>query len=160
MTTDDTEKAKADERIKKAEKERDIAIREKDGFIAKEYSVKVVCDGCNNACLPMSMRCCAHCRNELTEARDKAVADLSDLQATFDLRWKAAIAKWRAEKPVERDLTWPDHADLVVWLAGRYESLRHAAVAYLKARRYIDSGSPFDELAALKHLRELLGDAT
>lgn len=50
-------------------------------------------------------------RTELTEERD-------DLQATFDLRWKAdmrAIKRWQAAHP-GNDLTWPDHADLVVWL--------------------------------------------
>ena len=40
------------------------------------------------------------------------------LQLTFDLRWKAdqrAIKRWQTAHP-GTDLTWPDHADLVVWL--------------------------------------------
>lgn len=40
------------------------------------------------------------------------------LQLTFDLRWKAdqrAIKRWQAAHP-GNDLTWPDHADMVVWL--------------------------------------------
>jgi hypothetical protein len=48
--------------------------------------------------------------------------ELAELQATFDLRWKAdrrAIAMWEAEDPKRRALMWPDHADLVVWLMGR-----------------------------------------
>jgi len=40
------------------------------------------------------------------------------LQLAFDLRWKAdrrAIKRWQAAHP-GNDLTWPDHADMVVWL--------------------------------------------
>jgi hypothetical protein len=43
---------------------------------------------------------------------------LAELTATFDLRWKAdirAIKRWQAAHP-GNELTWPDHADLVVWL--------------------------------------------
>lgn len=48
-------------------------------------------------------------------------ADLADLQRTFDLRWDAdmrAVKRWRAGHP-ERDLIFPDRADLVVWLLER-----------------------------------------
>lgn len=43
---------------------------------------------------------------------------LEELEATFDLRWKAdmrAIKRWREAHP-GNDLVLPDHADLVVWL--------------------------------------------
>lgn len=41
-----------------------------------------------------------------------------ELQKSFDLRWDAdqrAIKRWQDANPGS-DLTWPDHADLVVWL--------------------------------------------
>ena len=41
-----------------------------------------------------------------------------ELQQSFDLRWRAsmrAIKRWQEAHPGS-DLTWPDHADLVVWL--------------------------------------------
>lgn len=44
--------------------------------------------------------------------------EVDELQATFDLRWKAdmrAIKRWREAHP-GRSNVWPDHADLVVWL--------------------------------------------
>ena len=49
--------------------------------------------------------------------------ELAELQAVFDLRWKAdmrAIKKW--QETTGRELTWPDHADLVVYLMGRLEA--------------------------------------
>lgn len=47
----------------------------------------------------------------------KIMADAEEHNASFDLRWKAdmrAIAKW--QEATGRKLTWPDHADLCVWL--------------------------------------------
>lgn len=61
----------------------------------------------------------------LERENEKLARDVEDYQRSFDLRWKAdmrAIELWRAESPVERDLVWPDHADLVVWLMGRLEA--------------------------------------
>ena len=46
-----------------------------------------------------------------------------ELQAGFDLRWAAdmrAIKRWQAAHP-GKDLVWPDHADLVVWLLEQLE---------------------------------------
>lgn len=40
-----------------------------------------------------------------------------DLEQTFDLRWEAdlrAIRRWQIA--TGKTLTWPDHADLCVWL--------------------------------------------
>ena len=51
--------------------------------------------------------------------------ELAEMNASFELRWLAdmrAIARWREESPVERDLLWPDHADMVVWLIGQLEA--------------------------------------
>ena len=49
--------------------------------------------------------------------------ELKELQEIFDMRWDAdmrATKRWQAAGP-GRDLTWPDHADLVVWLLERLE---------------------------------------
>lgn len=54
--------------------------------------------------------------------------ELAELQRTFDLRRAAdqrAIALW--QEATGRDLVWPDHADLVVWLAGLVEAHRSLA---------------------------------
>lgn len=43
----------------------------------------------------------------------------------FDVRWDAdmrAIKRWQAAHP-GKELTWPDHADLVVWLLEEYSIL-------------------------------------
>jgi hypothetical protein len=53
-------------------------------------------------------------------------SEADDLQRTFDLRWAAdmrAIKIWQAAGE-GRELTWPDHADLVVFLLGQIESSR------------------------------------
>jgi hypothetical protein len=60
----------------------------------------------------------------LTEIRDDyeqrlaaVSAERDELQASFDLRWNAdmkAIARW--QESTGRELVWPDHADLCVWL--------------------------------------------
>lgn len=44
--------------------------------------------------------------------------ELAQLQFLFSLRWKAdmrAIKMWQEAGP-NREMIWPDHADLVVWL--------------------------------------------
>lgn len=53
---------------------------------------------------------------------EKAQAEAAELQQTFDLRWKAdmrAIQMWQEE--TGKELTWPDHADLCVWLLERLD---------------------------------------
>ena len=47
-------------------------------------------------------------------------AERDELQAAFDLRWKAdlrAIEKW--QKQTGEKLVWPDHGDLCIWLLGQ-----------------------------------------
>ena len=65
------------------------------------------------------------------EAEPTAEDQLADMQAIFDLRWDAdmrAIRRWQAA--TGRDFTWPDHADLVVWLL---EQLTKAEARLAKA---------------------------
>lgn len=55
-----------------------------------------------------------------------ALAEIAEMQASFDIRWKSdmrAIKQWQDVHP-GNDLTWPDHADLVVWLAEQLDALR------------------------------------
>ena len=43
--------------------------------------------------------------------------EIAEHEASFDLRWKAslrAIKRWQAA--TGKELTWPDHTDLCVWL--------------------------------------------
>lgn len=60
----------------------------------------------------------------LTEHRIKELEEeLAELQASFDLRWKAdmrAIKRWHKDNP-GNELTWPDHTDLCCWLMDQLE---------------------------------------
>ena len=64
--------------------------------------------------------------------------DLKDLEATFDLRWDAdmrAMKMWQKAHPGS-DLTWPDHADMVVWFMELIDTLNELdpkLVAFAKA---------------------------
>lgn len=52
-----------------------------------------------------------------TDDLEQVLGTSSEEDRLFDLRWDAdmrAIRMWQAE--TGRDLVWPDHADLVVWL--------------------------------------------
>lgn len=58
----------------------------------------------------------------------EAAEELADYDVSFELRWNAdmrAIKRWRAAHP-GRELTWPDHADLCVWLLDQWDGLRLA----------------------------------
>jgi len=57
------------------------------------------------------------------------ISELVELNHSFELRWEAdmrAIQRWRAEDPKPRELCWPDHADLCLWLLRRLEPPRDA----------------------------------
>lgn len=57
---------------------------------------------------------------------EKAKTDVASLQQTFDLRWDAdmrAIKRWQAAGS-DRELTWPDRADLVVFLLEQMDAMR------------------------------------
>lgn len=65
------------------------------------------------------------------EERDfvlEAINERDELLHTFNLRWEAdmrAIRRWQLAQPGPRsrnELTWPDHADLVVWLLEQLEA--------------------------------------
>lgn len=54
----------------------------------------------------------------MTDAGQKLAEKVKELEASFDLRWKAdmrAIKMWQAAHP-GKEMVWPDHADLCVWL--------------------------------------------
>lgn len=53
---------------------------------------------------------------------------IQELERYFDLRRNAnmrAIKRWQAAGP-DRELRWPDHADMVVWLLEENDKLRVA----------------------------------
>ncbi len=63
----------------------------------------------------------ATARRQLAEA----ATERDELQASADLRWKAdmrAIHRWQSA--TGKDLVWPDHADLCVWLMGQLAEAR------------------------------------
>lgn len=55
----------------------------------------------------------------LAESREMA----TEYEVSFDLRWKAdtrARERWQIAHP-DRPLTWPDHADMVIWLSEQWD---------------------------------------
>lgn len=64
--------------------------------------------------------------DDLVDEVEKARAEVAyqrerygELERLFDMRHAAdmrAVARWRKEDPVGRDLSLPDHADMVCWL--------------------------------------------
>lgn len=71
----------------------------------------------------------------LIAQRDSIRGELHDLEASLDMRWKAdmrAIKMW--QKKTGRTLTWPDHADMVVFLLEQLDQLRPKAKHKEKAR--------------------------
>lgn len=54
--------------------------------------------------------------------------ELAELRALFELRYAAdtrARERWSEEHP-EQPLTWPDHADMCVWLLGKIQEFKPA----------------------------------
>lgn len=85
---------------------RGIAYVGQDQYLANSYFIA--------ACDPDTIRA-------LLKERD-------ELQQSFDLHWRAsmrAIKRWQEAHPGS-DLTWPDHADLVVWLLEQLDAAREA----------------------------------
>lgn len=64
-------------------------------------------------------------KEEMNEELEAIRAERDELQASFDLRWKAdmrAIKRWQAAHPGKENV-WPDRADLVVWLMSELDRL-------------------------------------
>lgn len=71
----------------------------------------------------------------LAADRNEAREEASDLQALFDRQWAAdqrAIKRWQAAHP-GNDFTWPDRADMVVWLMEQHGALAKPTEAMLGA---------------------------
>lgn len=65
---------------------------------------------------------------------------LEELEAGFDLRWQAdqrAIKRWQGA--TGKSLTWPDHADLCVWLLGRVDVAESAMQNMLALSKKADA---------------------
>lgn len=63
---------------------------------------------------------------ELESQVESLRAERDELNASFELRWKAdmrAIARWREAHP-GNELVMPDHADLCVWLLAERDALQ------------------------------------
>lgn len=94
-------------------------------LVVRDLEETVACI-CIDSDEPGTVRLREYPASELTLVLDEKAADrIADLEQTFDMRWQAdmrAIERWRAEDPVRRTLTMPDHADLVVWLLDRIET--------------------------------------
>jgi len=63
--------------------------------------------------------------HELQARIDSLEAEIKDRAASFELRWGAdrrAIKRW--QDATGHHETWPDHADLCVWLLGELDRLR------------------------------------
>ena len=91
--------------------------------------------------------------NRDIEAMEKAAQSIEEHSRTFKLRRNAdmrAIKRWQAA--TGQELTWPDHADLVVWLLERLDRLEHVGKAALKEMCALPSCSDtVDELDAALH---------
>ncbi len=70
----------------------------------------------------------------------KIKEDLEELQATFNLIWKAqqrAIQMW--QQKTGQGLNWPDKASLIVWLMEENESLREQCQSALQRAQVAES---------------------
>ena len=87
-------------------------------------------------------------------------AELHDLQATFDLHWDAdmrAIKRWQAAHP-GNDLVWPDHVDLVMWLAEQQVETLAAGLEATQKLTAAESRITQLEATIAESLRESLGE--
>lgn len=100
-------------------------------------------------------------RHDTTAALLRAIAaERDESQATFDLRWKAdmrAIKQWQAAHP-GNDLVWPDHVDLVLWLAERDEAAQAENKRLREAHANLDAWATA-EVRRLKRLWTYMQEA-
>lgn len=69
-------------------------------------------------------------RGELALALERALAEVADLRALFDLQWTRmgeATDRWRAEDPEARALVMPDLGALLQWLIAERDAQRERA---------------------------------
>jgi len=67
---------------------------------------------------------------------EAAQKEIDDFQHSFNIRWDAdmrAIKRW--QQATGNELTWPDHADMVVWLLEQLEAVKKIAHKGIKANR-------------------------
>lgn len=98
------------------------------------------------------------CVEAALHADNAALRDrVAELEASFDLRWKAdmrAIEAW--QKETVKELVWPDHADLCVWLLDQLAAARVALEFYndlgKKAREALEenTGPEVDYVSSLE----------
>jgi hypothetical protein len=86
----------------------------------------------DTAALPEKLRTALNRTRVLPIALRALVAEAADeletFERSFELRWNAdmrAIKRWQAA--TGRKLTWPDHADLCVWLLEELERAKNGA---------------------------------
>jgi len=104
------------------------------------------------------MATCKYCAKEFDDSTPEdilvhapcAITQLEEMEQSFDLRWKAdmrAIKMWQEGHP-ERELTWPDHADMVVWLLTALDESIKLQSHYAILLNMHDGGQrmPFDTL--------------
>jgi hypothetical protein len=97
----------------------------------------------------------------LAQEVERLREERDELQAVFDLRWEAdmrAISKWRDAGP-GRELTLPDHVDLVIFLFEWVEELLGALEPFAKfaekAERFVQGRADFggSPIMPTKHFR-------
>lgn len=80
------------------------------------------------------------CREEAAATLRALLAERDELRASFDLRWKADMRAIRLRREQDQDddnLTWPDHADLVVWLLAERDRLAAEVARMREALRHV-----------------------
>jgi hypothetical protein len=73
---------------------------------------------------------------ELEAELAKSREEVEELNATFDLQWKAdmrAVEEWRKQDPDGRKLTLPDRKDQFLWLCRELAKTRETARELLEA---------------------------
>lgn len=102
---------------------------------------------------------------EAAQALKAKDAEIAELNAAFDLCWKAdmrAIERWQKAHP-GKELVWPDRANMVVWLLEELAIARNAAIeeaaAHIENSTFSREALPIasDITAMLRALKALGG---
>ena len=89
-------------------------------------------------------------RHRLKRAR----LDVEGFEKTFRLRWDAdmrAIKRWQAAAP-GRELTWPDHADMVVWMLETQDAIAQELALLADSFELGEVGDPDQAAVALRNV--------